>query len=275
MHNPRHVVYGQVKSDEAAGEYEFTAPYGIGDAISKFAMPYSRYLAKYGARREHMASFITSNRQNASINPDAVFFGKPVSTDEYLTSRLIIDPFCILDCDMPVDGAGAVVLTTERNAASAQHRPVHVAGHASLGINCGNRSVILLEDHEEGAARVARSLWSSTSLKPQDLDSANLYDGFSYFTYLLLEAFGICGQGEAYEFVQGDRITRHGAFPINTSGGSLGMGRLHGTPQVIESVRQIQGRCGQRQIDKAGAVLASTGQPHYSMGALLLTGEAA
>jgi acetyl-CoA acetyltransferase len=273
MHNPRQRAYGHLGSTSAVAEYEFTAPYGVGDAVSRFAMPYSRYIAKYGARREHMATFIANNRLNASMNPEAVFFGKPITVDEYLSSRMIVEPFSILDCDMPVDGAGAIVLTTEANARSAMFRPAYISGYASLGVNYGNRTVTLLADHQRSAAQAAAALWSTTTLRPADVDSANLYDGFSYFTYLFLEALGFCGIGEAYEFIQGGRITLGGSLPLNTSGGSLGMGRVHGPPQVIESVRQIQGRCGERQIPKADVLLAVTGQPHYSVGYLLLTKE--
>jgi acetyl-CoA acetyltransferase len=274
MHNPRQASYGRLTSTVAAGELEFTAPYGVGDAVSRYAMPYSRYLAKYGATREHMATFIVNNRRNAAINPDAAFYGKPLTVDDYLSSRMIVEPFSLLDCDMPVDGAGAVVLTTESIARSASpYPPVYVSGCATLGVNCGNSAVVLLEDHERGAAQAAASLWRSTSLEPSDVDSANLYDGFSYFTYLYLEALGLCGRGEAYEFIQGGRIALDGALPLNTSGGSLGAGRLHGAPQVIESVRQVQRRCGSRQIGNADVVLAVSGQPHYSVGYLLLTKE--
>lgn len=271
MHNPRNTVYGQVAAEAAGGEYEFTAPYGAGDALSRFAMPYSRYMAKYGAQREHMAAFITTNRFNAAMNPDAVFYQRPITTDDYLSSRMIVEPFSILDCDMPVDGAGAIVLTSEQLGRSAKHPPVHIAAHASLGINYGSEAAILLEDHEDGAAQAAAALWSTTTLTPKDLDSANLYDGFSYFTYLYLEAFGLCAKGQAHHFIQDGRVALGGAFPLNTSGGSLGMGRLHGPPQVIESVRQLQRRCGDRQVHEPEAILAVTGQPHYSIGALVMT----
>lgn len=275
MHNPRERRYGQVEGTRASGEYEFTAPYGVGDALSRFAMPYSRYLALYGARREHMATFIVNNRLNASLNLDAVFHGRPLSVDDYLSARMVVEPFSILDCDMPVDGAGAVVLTTEANARSARHIPAYLSGHATLAVAPRIASNIILEEHEEAAAQAAAALWSTTELTPADVNSANLYDGFSYFTYLYLEALGFCGRGEAAEFIQDGRIEVGGSFPLNTSGGSLGMGRVHGPPQVIESVRQLQGRCGPRQIGRADAVLAVTGQPTYSAGYLLLTREPA
>jgi acetyl-CoA acetyltransferase len=275
MHNPHNVVYGKVGSETARDEYEFTAPYGVGDAISKFAFPYSRYMSKYGASRDHMATFIVQNRANAAKNPDAVFCGKEVNREDYLRSHMIIEPFSMLDCDMPVDGAGAVLLTTESNARSALYDPVYVAAGSSGTTSRRNRLMVLLEDHERGARALADALWSETSLSPNDLDTANLYDGFSYFTYLYMEAFGVCRKGEAFEFIQDGRIGLDGSFPLNTSGGNLGMGRLHGTPQVIESVRQIQRRAKDRQIGKADVVLAVTGQPHYCAGSLLLTKETA
>jgi len=271
MHNPRNVRYGVVAAPQAVGDLEFTAPYGIGDALSKYAMPYSRYLAKYGARRAHMATFVEVNRGNAAINPDAVFHGKPVTREEYLASPMLVDPLSLLDCDMPIDGAGAVVLTAHGRAEGALHPPVHVSGYASLNLYRGNPSCIVLEDHEAGAAAMADALWASTSLKVTDVDTANLYDGFTYFTYLYLEALGFCGRGEAFEFIQDGRIARTGTLPLNTSGGSLGVGRLHGVPQVIESVRQIQGRCGARQLPRAEVALAVVGQPQYSGGYLLLS----
>jgi acetyl-CoA acetyltransferase len=273
MHNPRNRRYGQVTGGAAVGEYEFTAPYGVGDALSRYAMPYSRYLGKYGARREQMATFVVNNRRNAAMNPDAVFYQRPITVEDYLGARMIVEPFSILDCDMPVDGAGAVVLTTEANAQSARYPAAHLSGHATLGVARGIPANTILEDHQQAAAQGAAALWSTTTLTPSDVDSANLYDGFSYFTYLYLEALGFCGEGEAADFIQGGRIAVDGKLPLNTSGGSLGMGRVHGPPQVIESVRQLQGRGGERQIVRPGVILAVTGQPNYSAGYVLLTRE--
>ena len=273
MHNPSSRPYGQVAVPAAVGEYEYTAPYGIGDALSRYAMPYSRYLSKYGASREQMATFIVNNRRNAAMNPDAVFYQRPVTAEDYLSARMIVEPFSVLDCDMPVDGAGAVVLTTEANARSARYPAAYLSGHATLGVARGIPANTILEDHQQAAAQGAAALWSTTRLTPGDVDSANLYDGFSYFTYLYLEALGFCAEGEAAGFIQDGRIALDGKLPLNTSGGSLGMGRVHGPPQVIESVRQLQGRCGERQIARPGVILAVTGQPNYSAGYMLFTRE--
>jgi acetyl-CoA acetyltransferase len=121
------------------------------------------------------------------------------------------------------------------------------------------------------ARRLAQSLWRSAGLSAKDITHAHLYDGFSYFPYLWLEAFGFVPEGEAYLAVQDDLTSRTGALPLNTSGGALGMGRLHGTPQVIEAVLQIQGRAGARQIATPDVALVEIGGPTLHCGALVLS----
>jgi acetyl-CoA acetyltransferase len=237
------------------------------------AIPYSRYLALYGATREHMATFIVNNRKNASINPDAVFYGRPITRDDYLNDRQYAEPFSYLDADMAVDGAGAVIVTTADRARQLRQKPIYVIGDASVGLDTRNAPCRTLEAMRDVAGYLAQGLWEATGMGPQHVQVANLYDGFSWFTYLWLEAFGFCQLGEAFEFIQDGRIALDGELPLNTSGGSLGMGRLHGPPQVIEAVFQLQGRAGQRQVKDPTIVLAHTGSVFASVGALLLTND--
>lgn len=255
---------------EARGvEWELLAPYGLGDNITMYAMPYSRYLARYGVRRERMADFVVSNRRNAAMNPDAIFFGQPIAAADYLESRMIVEPLSLLDCDMPVDGCGAVIVAAADRASDAPHGAAYVVGHASFAQRRRTTLVLTPEAMTADAARLGRALWSSAGLGPGDIGQAHLYDGFSFLVYLWLEGLGFCGAGEAADFMREGRAG--GALPLNTSGGSLGMGRLHGPPQVIEAVRQIQGRCGPRQIPDAGTALAVTGQPSAVPGAVLFS----
>ena len=119
--------------------------------------------------------------------------------------------------------------------------------------------------------RLARALWSSAGLSHRDITHAHLYDGFSYFPYLWLECFGFYPEGEAYLGLQDETTARAGKLPLNTSGGALGMGRLHGSPQVIEAVLQIQGRSEPRQIAHPEVALVQTGGPAHHCGALVLS----
>jgi acetyl-CoA acetyltransferase len=272
MHNPRDPQgeYGY-RDIPAAGTDQFTRPYGLSHTVMNFALPYSRYMGRYGATREHMATFAVNNRANAALNPEGAFHGKAIGRDDYLTSPMVTDPLCMLDCDMPVDGVGAVVVTTAERAQSLRHAPAYVTGRASLGLDYVHAPVMTLEGYQEAAARLARLLWASSGMSARDVDVAMVYDGFSYFVYLWLEAFGFCGEGEAFAFIQDGRIAVDGELPLNTSGGALGMGRLHGTPQLIEGVRQIQGRCGPRQARRAGTVLVQAGGPSTGNAAVVLS----
>jgi acetyl-CoA acetyltransferase len=270
MHNPGG-KFGRYDQVEATGPDQFRAPYGLGTFVQWFAPAYSRYLALYGAKREHMAAFITNNRRNAALNPDSVFYDRPVSEEEYLESRMISEPLSLLDCDMAVDGAGAVIVTTADRAKDLKQRPAYVTGYGLSVVDWGRSPIWTLDDMEAGYDYLARSLWGSCGLSAKDVDQAHLYDGFSYLMYLGLEGFGFCKRGEAFEFIQDGRIALDGELPLTTSGGSLGMGRLHGTPQLIDAVRQLQGRCGPRQVEGVNVTLASSGMPLGASGAILLS----
>jgi acetyl-CoA acetyltransferase len=270
MHNPRG-PFGRVSLSRVGGAAQFTAPWGFGHNVLRFAMPYSRYMALYGATREHMATFVVRNRANAAENPDAVFFGKRISRQEYMGARMIAEPLSVLDCDMPVDGAGALVLTTADRARDLKQRPVYVVGCTSLGLPPRRSLGLTLEDFMTAGRRLATAVWSSAGLSTGDISHAHLYDGFSYFPCLWLESFGFFPEGEAYLALQEDTTSRTGKLPLNTSGGALGMGRLHGTPQVIEAVLQIQGRAGSRQIPNPEVALVQTGGAVLHCGALVLS----
>lgn len=129
-----------------------------------------------------------------------------------------------------------------------------------------------LESLQASGALLARALWERSGLRPADVRQASLYDGFSYFVYLWLEALGFCARGEAFEFVQDGNLAPGGRLPVNTDGGSLGMGRLQGPGHVIEAVRQAQGRAGSRQVPGATVTLACVGSP-LNAGALLFTAD--
>ena len=270
MHNPEG-KFGRYEETEAFGIDQFLAPYGLTNAVMQYALQYSRYLTKYGATREHLASYVVSNRENASLTPESVFFGKPITREDYLSARLIAEPYCLLDCDMPVDVCSAVIVA-HRDVALDLSDPVHIVGSATLGLRPSVNIVTTLEDFEVAAAQLGRVLWRDAHIKPEDVDLLNTYDGFSGFIYYFLEAYGFCGRGEAFEFIQDGRIARGGRLPVNPNGGSLGMGRTHGGAQVIEGVRQLQGRCADRQVpDVKVAVVASGGNPGNSHGVLALS----
>jgi acetyl-CoA acetyltransferase len=270
MHNPAG-AFGRVTQPKVGGKTQFSAPWGFGHNTVTFAMPYSRYMGLYGATREHLATFIVRNRANGAENPNAVFYQQPITRDDYLNTRMVAEPLSLLDCDMPVDGCGAIILTTAERARDLKQKPVYVSGCTALGIAPQAAIALTLEDFMTSSRRVAKALWTSAQMTARDIAHAQLYDGFSYFPYLWLETFGFYPEGEAYLGIQDDTTSRAGKLPLNTGGGALGMGRLHGTPQVIEAVLQIQGRAGPRQIARPSPALVQTGTPYFQCGALILS----
>lgn len=269
MHNPPG-KFGTYRATIATGDSQFEAPYGFANNVMRFAFAYSQYMARYGATRDHMATYIVNCRKNASINPDAVHYRNPITREDYLNARMIADPLSILDCDMPVDGCGAVVVTTAERARDLRQPPVYALGAASGGFKYRHSLILELESYMESGRILAQALWKNAGLGPNDMDFVNLYDGFSLFIYIWLEAFGFCKDGEAYQFIQDGRIELGGELPLNPSGGAIGMGRLHGTPQLLEAVLQLQGRAGERQLKKADVTIVNSGSAITGTGAIVL-----
>ncbi|MEE9285845.1 MAG: thiolase family protein [Dehalococcoidia bacterium] len=269
MHNPGG-RYNAYTSNLATGRHQFTAPYGSHRGYQYYGFSYQRYLHRYGATREHMATLILNNRANAHLNPNAYFRDAPLTKADYMNARMLADPVCLLDCDIPVDGAAAIVLTSGERARALPNPPAYVAGYgqfSSPGASMGPP----LEHLMEGARALADRMWEASGLAPSDVRLAQFYDGYSFFVYFWLEACGFCQEGEAFQFIQDGRIELGGELPVNTFGGQLGEGRLHGMGHLAEAVLQTSGRAGQRQVTDAHATIAAVGPLNGGSAAIAFT----
>jgi acetyl-CoA acetyltransferase len=149
-----------------------------------------------------------------------------------------------LDCDIPVQGAVAILLTTADRARSLKPRPAYLAGYGQrLHFEVAGR-IGSLADYIEGGRSSAKLTWERSGFGPQDVDVAQIYDGFSASVIYGLESYGFCKEGEALDFIQDGRIALDGELPLNTFGGSLGTGRIHGLWHIIEGALQASGRAG-------------------------------
>jgi acetyl-CoA acetyltransferase len=182
---------------------------------------------------------------------------------------MISTPFCLYDCDVPADGSTAVIVSAA-DAAPGKRRPVRFEAMGSA--IRGRPSWDQWEDITTFACRdAAAQMWSRTDLTPSDVDTAQLYDGFSFLTLAWLEALGFCDKGESGPFVEGGkRIALDGDLPLNTSGGQLSAGRLHGFGHLYEAVLQLRGDAGDRQVDGAEVCAVAAGGGPIA-GCLLLT----
>jgi acetyl-CoA acetyltransferase/uncharacterized OB-fold protein len=255
-------------SRSVSGFAQWTIPFGAMSAANWLALHAVRHMHEFGTRREHLGEIALTGRAHAALNPTAIY-RDPLTMDDYLSARMVTWPFGLYDCDVPVDGSTAVVVSAADAARDLPHRAVRI--HA-VGAAIRSRPVWdQWEDLTTMAARdAAEQMWARADVRPGDVDTAQLYDGFSWLTLAWLEALGFCGRGEAGPFVEGGRVRLGGELPLNTSGGQLSGGRLHGFGFLAEAIRQLRGDCGARQVpDCEVAVVAAGGGP--IAGCLLLT----
>ncbi len=274
LHQPKG-SYGAWRSHTAPGDSQFTAPYGFTSVIQVHAAAYRRYIHRYGATREQMATLVTNSRHNANLNEKAFFYRTPMSREDYLNARMVADPLCLFDCDIPVEGCAALVLTTAERARDLRQPPAYIAGYGQHTARRPVLPVYMLDDYMTCGASTANKMWQRAGLGPGDVRVAELYDGFSPSTYYWLEAAGFCPQGEAARFVQGGRIALSGELPVNTFGGSLSEGRLHGMGHLAEAVYQVTGRAGPRQVPGADVTVAIDGSPLLRGSGVVFTRESA
>ncbi|MHB1583294.1 MAG: thiolase family protein [Acidimicrobiales bacterium] len=253
-----------------SGFLQWTLPFGAVSAVNWIALVAQRRMHEFGLTREQLGQIALNGRRNAALNPAAIY-RQPLSMEDYLGARTISSPLCLFDCDAPCDGATALVVSHVDYAADAPHPAcqVHAVGTALHGRPSWDQ----FDDMTTMAARDAgASLWERTELTPADVDVAELYDGFSILTMVWLEALGFCGRGESGAFVEGGRrIALDGELPLNTAGGQLSGGRLHGFGFLHEACLQLRGEAGDRQVpgDPEVAAVANGGGP--IAGAMLLT----
>lgn len=243
------------------GMFQWQIPFNAPSAAIWTAMFAQAHFHRYGTTREQLGQIAVTARRHAGLNPAAIF-RDPLSLDDYLAARMISTPLCLLDCDIPVDGSVAVIVSHIDTVKDLACPPVGVeaicgALHSSSGWD-------QYPDLTSMAAREAASrLWQRTDLRPADVDVAEIYDGFSFLTMAWLEALGFCGPGESGAFVEGgQRIALDGELPLNTHGGQLSAGRLHGFGHLHEAVLQLRGQAGARQVSDARvAIVANGGGP--------------
>ncbi|HTU05749.1 MAG TPA: thiolase family protein [Mycobacterium sp.] len=275
LHNPRGRRYHSNPMREVHGALQWTAPQGFFGPLAMIALPYTEYLQRFGARRESMAAVVVEARKNGARIPWSYWHDRPLSSQEYLSAPMLCDPVCRYDCDIPVDGVAAFVLTTAERARDLPHRPVYVAGYASGAPQTPRLPTHWpLDDIIEGGAEMARKLWAHSGIGPAQVDLPQVYDGFAPLVWLWLEALGICPTGEAHRFVDAGGIDadRPGSVPALSGGGALGNGRMHGLPQMLECYLQLAHRAGPRQRDEVNVGLACHSSPHYG-GAVVYTAE--
>lgn len=250
LYNPADRHYSLATSEVAGGPAQFTLPYGLGPGGGRFALWLRRYMHDFGATRADLFEIARAARRNARLNPLAIWrAGDDLSLDDYMQARWICEPMCLFDSDMPVTAASAVVLTTADRARDLPHKPAYVASFANVVS--------------------PRRVFDQVGIGPADVQVAQIYDGYSVMVWNWLEKLEFCGLGEAHQFTKGGRIELGGELPLNTFGGALGEGRLHGMGHLREAALQAMGRAGPRQVPDVRYSLVQVGIPERAWTILL------
>lgn len=221
------------------------------------------YLDEFGISTEAFGHVAITQRDNAVLNERAMMC-TPITMDDYLSSRWIVEPLRLFDCCLETDAAIAVVITSAERARDLPHPPVLISGAVWGGGHTlfSNRQPTFTTS---AAAAMSERLYAMAGVGPGDVDVACIYDAFTPLVLMQLEDYGFCGKGEAGDFVTSGAIGRGGALPVNPHGGHLSEGYVHGINHLAEAVSQLRGTSGVRQVPGAEVAL-STGQCGYVAG---------
>ncbi|WP_052666582.1 lipid-transfer protein [Nitriliruptor alkaliphilus] len=247
-------------SAEGVG-FSWYVPFGFMTPAAWVAMQSAAYLHAAGADGDDLGRVSVAARRHAATNPAAHFHGRPITLDDHRASRPVVTPLRLLDCCQETDGGQAIVITSAERARDLPHPPAVIVG-AAQGSGDGQEQMTSLQRGDlavlDEAVVTARHLWASTGLSAGDISTAVLYDHFTPYVLMQLEAYGFCRRGEAKDLVADGGIELDGRLPVNTHGGQLGEAYLHGMNGVAEAVRQVRGTAV-NQVDEVEHVLVTAG----------------
>ena len=242
----------------------FTEPFGLLVPGQSSALRFRRHMHEFGTTERQLASVALAFRNHACMNPRAIMYGRPITLEDYETSRMFFDPLRIFDCALEADGACAFVVTSAEAAADLKQRTVYITSATQCMPAEQGTSSRSWDD--SGGARMAPELFGEAGITPDDIDVIGFYDHFSPVIITKLEDYGFCGRGEGGPFVEEGRIEVGGQVPVNTSGGHLSEAYMQGMNQIIEVVRQLRGQ-SYAQVQNAEFGLVDSGD---GSGALVL-----
>lgn len=247
------MAFGQTLAGEGIPGME--AVFGLFGAPAAYALAARRHMALYGTTNDHLGTIAVSNRAWAVMNPLAVL-REPLTLEAYHKSRWIVEPFHLLDCAMPVNGAIAVIVTSARRARELRQPPVYVVGMGQAHPGNPNRAGYENEVIT-GASLAKETAYAMAGITAEDINLREFYDPFTYVTLLMLEEYGFCSKGEGGSLVATGSIAPGGNLPTNTGGGHLSGYYMQGMTPISEAIIQARGQAGERQVAKHDMILVT------------------
>ena len=236
---------------------EWETPFGFFMAASGSLFA-TRYMHETGTTTEQLASVVVSMRKWAALNPNAML-RRELSVEEVLNSDMVATPFTKREGNVLADGGAAFIVTTVERAKDLQNPPVYPLG---FGSSVCHYSISQDSDLTRlGFYEASKEAYEMAGLKPSDIDVAELYDGYPVFPLITLEGLGLCERGEAGSFVYEGNTWPGGKLPMTTNGGMLGQGHTAaggGVAILVEAIRQLMGKAGERQVKDARIAVESS-----------------
>lgn len=252
---------------------ELLAPYGLQSPGMAFAMFARRHMIDFGTRPEQLGHIALTCHARANQNPGAQRYGRELTMETYLGSPVLADPLRRYDYCLETDGAAAVVVTSVDRAHDAPHGGARIRATAQgdlpqvrLGGFYGN---LLSGPLTNASAALADRLYRAAAMGPAEIDVAQFYDCFTITVLMQLEDYDFCPRGEGGPFAESGALELDGSLPINTSGGNLADGYIHGMSHIVEGVRQIRGT-STAQVNGAETCLVTSGMPGPGSSSLIL-----
>jgi len=218
---------------------------GLVSPAQMCALRATRLFDHFNVPRETAEAIVRADYFHAARNPGAVAYGTEYSAETYASSRWISEPFRLHDCSRENDGAGAIIFVSAERARNLKKKPVYVLGVAQ-GAAKGWGDLLENDDDDQyatsGFRGVVSHLWNMSRLGPKDIDVAQIYENFSAQAVSSIIDHGFCNLEEAGEFIRYENlIAPSGKLPINTAGGNIAQGFVHGIGMIIECVHQLRG----------------------------------
>lgn len=234
---------------------DYVVSYGFGGENGYFGLIERRHRHEYGTTREQLGKLAVTQRGHARLNPNALLRTE-LTLDEYLSARLIADPLRLFDCVMPCAGGDALVLVSNDRAKALGVPAVTIRG-AGQHHNHAPQDIVALT---YGWADFADAMFDDAGIGRNDVDMVQPYDDYPIMSLIQLEDLGFCSKGEGGRFIEETDLTITGVLPLNTGGGQLSVGQAGaagGLLGTVETVRQLLGRAGARQVENARIGLAN------------------
>ena len=226
-----------------------------GQAAIRYALAASRHMHLFGTTSEQLGAIAVAQRQWASLSPLAQK-REPITLEDHQSSRMIAEPFRLLDCCLTSNGAVAVIMTSADMAKDGPHPPVFVRG---VGQGHPGEPARPGRDHgvHTGAVAAGRQALQQAEIGLEDVDVLQIYDSFTYTVLVTLEDYGFCPKGEGGPFVADGRLAVGGSLPCNTGGGQLSGYYAWGFTPLSEGIIQARGTAGERQVAQCDHVMVS------------------